>query len=189
MERLDRAAFEASLEMARFQRIQNARGRELHKTLELIMKMRKEGLGIIEEAEPEDVQPDEPDPGADVPTVTAESVPDVVPTAPVEDAPTSPAEPSALALKRRERAHANMRRQIVTREAWGTIENAQNEAKSCSTQDQSRNQVKLEQVKREYEERTQLVDKLAGIGYSTGSEWNSKKPNPSRAAERVVAGN
>ena len=66
-----------------------------------------------------------------------------------------------------------MRRQIVTREAWGTIENAPNEAKSCSTQDQSRNQVKLEQVEREYAERTQLVDKLAGWlfdGKAGGSE-------------------
>jgi hypothetical protein len=50
----------------------------------------------------------------------------------------------------------------VTRDAWGTIENAPNEAKSCSTENQSRNQVKLEQVEREYAERTQLVDKLAG---------------------------
>ena len=180
MERLDRAAFEASLEMARFQRIQNARGRELHKTLELIMKMRKEGLGIVEEAEPEDEQPDEPDPGADVPTVAAEPAPDVVPIAPAEDAPTTPAEPSALALKRRERAHANLRRQIVTREAWGTIENAQNEAKSCSTQDQSRNQVKLEQVEREYAERTQLVDKLAGWLFD-GKREGSDEAKPESA--------
>ena len=40
--------------------------------------------------------------------------------------------------------------------------NQANEAKSGSTQAQSRNEVKLEQVEREYAERTQLVDKLAG---------------------------
>jgi hypothetical protein len=50
----------------------------------------------------------------------------------------------------------------VTRDAWGTIENAPNEAKSGSTQDQSRNQVKLEKVEREYAERSQLVVKMAG---------------------------
>ena len=49
MELLDRAAFEASPQMARFQRMQNARGRELRQTLELIMKMRKQGLGIVED--------------------------------------------------------------------------------------------------------------------------------------------
>ena len=74
MERLDRATFEASLEMARFQRIQNARGRELHKTLELIMKMRKEGLGIVEEAEPEDVLETEEGPEAEPVTIAAEPV-------------------------------------------------------------------------------------------------------------------